>query len=133
MDVMEKLPEWVRTNKFYKAALKPGTQSFDPDYDDHRTEAGPEQANLISSHAFTSVDGVTYHYPMIDLDLNAALIPSSTEGHFHLYLNRTISHDKYRKMLEAMVEAGIVQKGILGQFDKYGSTTLRLPHIKKEY
>lgn len=88
-------------------------------------------ANLISSIPSSPNFRKGYHLPVIDLDLDCSLIPSSTPGHYHLYVNQLITHDNYKKLLEAMVECGIVQHGILEQFNREGFTCVRLPWVSK--
>lgn len=132
MNFYEKLPKWVWTNRLYHAKLKPGTESFDSSYDDERKIAGWENANLISSYAYTRADGVEMHTPIIDLDIEHMIVPSTTPGHGHLYINKEITYNQYLSLLEKMAECGIVQRGIVGQCQKYKGTTVRLPHIKKE-
>lgn len=51
------------------------------------------------------------HAPVLDIDFGAQLIPSTTNGHFHLYLDKKMSWEKYRQLLEALYEAGIIQRG----------------------
>lgn len=133
MPSLDSLPKWMRTNKLFRAKLKPGLgkQSFDPSWDDERRIATWEEANLVSSEVF-EVGGTVWHMPSIDLDLEAAIIPSSTPGHNHLYINKPMKAKQYRALLTALWDAGIIEHGILEQFDRHGSTTLRLPHIKKE-
>ena len=48
--------------------------------------------------------------PVIDLDLPCRLVESSTKGHYHLYIDKEIHIDQYIKIIDALVEAGIVQE-----------------------
>jgi hypothetical protein len=137
MNILEKLPEWVRANRYYTVDFTFVPDSKDENFskDDSPVDAGPMQANVISSICFgdpkSELDDV-YHYPLLDLDVKHELVPSSTPGHSHLYIKTRLGDAQYRKLLVALNEAGIIQKGILNQFDRYGATMLRLPHIKKE-
>lgn len=72
------------------------------------------------------------HAPALDLDFPCVLVPSSTKGHFHLYLNKPVPWSAYLKVLDAMVEAGLVEEGYVNAARRRGATHLRLPHIKKE-
>lgn len=65
-----------------------------------------EKANLILS---STREGM--HAPALDIDFPAQLIPSRTPGHFHLYLDTEISWKKYKKLLIALGEAGILEPG----------------------
>lgn len=79
-------------------------------------------ANLISSK---TEDG--FQAPAIDLDFPVDLIPSLTEGHFHLYLNKRLTWEQYKKLLNVMIEVGLVQKGWVESGSKWGCTFLRKP------
>lgn len=87
-----------------------------------------EAANVITSIVASNP---THHKLIIDLDLPAQLIPSSTEGHFHLYVDHEIEKEKYFKLLAALVEVGLVEEGYLAASAREGSTSVRLPWIKK--
>ena len=86
-----------------------------------------EQANLISSLCQTGK-----HAPVLDIDFPATLVPSSTEGHFHLYLDKEITWDKYVVLLKALQEAGICEEGFVRQSIRRGMSFLRRPEVKKE-
>jgi hypothetical protein len=86
-----------------------------------------EKANLIGSLTDKGM-----HMPLLDIDYDAALIPSSTPGHFHLYLNKAIKWDVYKKFLEAAAEAGIIQKGYADWSLARSQSFLRKPGVKKE-
>ena len=88
-----------------------------------------EKANVITSMV---ENRVTHHKVVLDIDLPAKLIPSSTPGHFHLYIDHEIEKDTYFKLVAAMVEAGLVEPGFLGASERRGYTAVRLPWIKKE-
>ena len=67
------------------------------------------------------------HSPVLDIDFEAQLIPSSTPGHFHLYLDKKISWNKYRQLLEALYEAGIIQRGFYESSLERKQTMVLLP------
>lgn len=71
------------------------------------------------------------HAPAIDLDLPAVLVPTSTFGHSHLYLDHEMCWDHYRRLLEVMVEAGLVETGFYESAIRRGTTLLRLPGVSK--
>lgn len=83
--------------------------------------------NLVASA--TDVPGV--HMPVIDLDCPHRLVPSSTEGHSHLYLDVPMSTVQYKKLIETLVEVGLLGEGNLRQFQAHGQTFVRKPHVKK--
>lgn len=88
-----------------------------------------EKANVITSMIATKV---THHKVIIDLDIPAQLIPSTTPGHFHLYIDHEMGKDAYFKLIAALVEAGLVEPGYLGASEARGYTAVRLPWVKKE-
>lgn len=90
-------------------------------------QSTPEEANAILS---VCDDGM--HAPCIDLDFPAYLIASSTPGHFHLYIDKKITWPQYRTILNAFKEAGLIQDGWWRNAMQERTTTLRLPHIRKE-
>ena|ERR1700752_2985164 len=92
-----------------------------------RTQVPRNEANLVGSRLH---DG--RHAPAIDVDHPCALVPSSTEGHYHLLIDKPMAWWRYRVLLRAMVFAGIVEKRYYQHSIKRKQTFLRLPHIKKE-
>lgn len=86
-----------------------------------------EEANLISSHIKDDI-----HAPVIDFDFPAYLIPSTSPGHFHLYLEKEMKWRDYKKLLDVMLEVGLIEKGWYDIAMKFEQTYARLPHIKKE-
>lgn len=71
-----------------------------------RVRATGENANLIAS---ALEDG--RHAPVLDIDFEARLVPSLTEGHYHLYLDRAMSWPRYRLLLWALKVAGVIEPG----------------------
>ena len=72
------------------------------------------------------------HKPVLDLDIPAVLLPSSTEGHFHLYIDKEMSWKSYKKLLTVLAEVGIIEEGYLRASVARKYTAVRLPWIKKE-
>lgn len=109
--------------RYYKADLS-------PDYDGaERIECSKEEANVVSSltQGFDNT-----HMPVLDIDYSAELIPSTTPGHFHLYLNREISWEQYRRLLLSMADCGLLEEGFMDASLGRGKSFVRLPHVKKE-
>lgn len=98
------------------------------DYDDGDLEV-PEanRANLISS---LCEDGL--HRPALDIDIPCRMVPSSTEGHCHLYFDTVaLTWVQYRKLLNALAEAGIIQPEYVQHSIDRGQTLLRVPGQRK--
>lgn len=86
-------------------------------------------ADIITSKIKGSAD---LHTIMLDLDVPAKLVPSSTEGHSHLYIDVKLDRDRYARLLGALQDAGVIQFGFAWGFAVRGATSLRLPWVTKE-
>lgn len=111
---------------FYKADLKDVNDTLVQ----KRMPVPEEEANLVSSF----VDGEHWqgHAPVIDLDFPCRLVESSTPGHFHLYMDRRISWERYKAVLKAMCDAGLVERGFYELSLARGATFVRKPGVMKE-
>jgi len=72
------------------------------------------------------------HMPVIDLDLDCALVESSTPGHYHLYINQEMSYGQYLNILQALTDAGVVQPGFNRFSRERGQGFVRYPGYTKE-
>lgn len=73
------------------------------------------------------------HRPVLDIDFPCYVIPSTTPGHFHLYLDPPdgMPWPAYEVLLEALARCGIIEKGFaLASIDRAVST-VRLPWVHK--
>lgn len=77
--------------------------------------------------------GDRFHRPVLDLDMNAALIPSATPGHFHLYIDKLIPWRKYEQLLIALSDCGIIEPGYMQASIDRGYSSARLPTKPKGY
>ncbi len=71
------------------------------------------------------------HKVVIDLDLPAQLIPSSTPGHFHLIIDKEMSWGEYTGLLLELARVGIVERGFVSASVSRGHTAVRLPWVPK--
>lgn len=71
------------------------------------------------------------HALLLDLDVPAYLVPSSTPGHSHLYVDVEIEQEDYWALLDALAKCGVIEKGYAQASKKKGGTFLRLPWVKK--
>jgi hypothetical protein len=93
-----------------------------------------DQAQVITSLVARDVGrplNAQHHKVVLDIDLPAKLIPSSTEGHFHLYIDKEIPWDVYVRLLTALASAGIIEQGYLSASLERGLTAVRLPWVRK--
>lgn len=101
-----------------------------PDSDD-RTPAGiHEGANAVCSR-FEGCATAT-HAIAIDLDVPAFLVPSSTPGHSHLYIDHPIGEADYYALLDLLAKVGVLEANYVTASKNKGGTHLRLPWVKKE-
>ena len=101
--------------------------SDSPDQSETRTECERNDANLISSDC-----GKGIHKPVLDFDFPCRLIPSSTEGCFHLYIDKPMDWDTYEKLLQTLNEVGLLQDGFAKKSIERKATFVRPPWIKKK-
>lgn len=113
------------------------------DYGEDHLAASLEDADLISSKVaapapqkldlfgFENDEVVETHKLVLDIDLPAKLIPSTTPDHYHLYIDKEIPADKYWDLVQAFVDAGLVEEGYLGASMRRGYTSARLPWVRK--
>ena len=80
------------------------------------------KANVITSMI---ADDLLRHKVVIDLDLPAKLVPSSTPGHFHLYIDHAMEAEAYFKLLRALSEAGIIEEGYYTASSDQGYSAVR--------
>lgn len=88
--------------------------------------ASIEKAELISSQTKNG-----RHRPLLDIDFPAMVIPSTTAGHCHLYIDKELSWDDYKKLLNLLADLEIIEHGYRGASLARGYSALRLPWIKK--
>lgn len=125
-------PQWLSNRKFwFSPELDDPTAN--PNYaDDNRYSVNNyEDANLVSSNVNDGGFNLNYHLPVLDIDYPAHLEPSTTEGHYHLYLNKRITWTQYCKIMDAMYEAGLLEAGFVKLSKKRGATFVRKPGHRK--
>tara|TARA_R110002020_G_scaffold404912_1_gene614997 strand:- start:40070 stop:40462 length:393 start_codon:yes stop_codon:yes gene_type:complete len=91
--------------------------------------AGVKHADIITSEVQNTNGEI--HKLVLDIDFPVKVVPSTTEGHFHLYIDKTMSKKVYFELVRAFVDAGLVEEGFLGASLERGFTGVRLPWIKK--
>lgn len=102
--------------------------------DDRRATTDPEEVEAISSCHRLDLDkpaAERRHALLIDIDQPAWLIPSSTGGHGHLYVDLEIPDDALWRFLDAAAEIGLVEEGYVGACKARGMTSLRAPWVEK--
>lgn len=91
-----------------------------------------EYASVVSSELDDGYpDRTPLHRVVLDIDWQAELVPSTTPGHYHLYINKAMTWDQYVKLLDVMAEVGLLQQGYVTASKVRKATMVRLPWIKK--
>jgi hypothetical protein len=106
------------------------------DGNDHEGVTDIEHANLITSiveaGGLSRLGGeFTQHKVVIDVDLPVIVLPSSTPGHHHLFIDKAMDWATYLAVLEVLTAAGIVEPGYLAAAERRGHTAVRLPWVRK--
>lgn len=125
----DKLPSFMKNHMTVRTTLR-GESDDQPGepWKSHPIET----ANLITSKAEEYPYGTEYHRPVLDIDFEARLIPSSTPGHYHLYLDKLIPKQTYMNLLTVLKQAGIIQHGFADAAEQRGASSVRLPWIMKD-
>lgn len=114
-------------------------------------------ANIVSSHikAFDPFRASHTHRPVLDLDRPytaqdalqidylfaeyslkpselVEVVPSTTEGHCHLYLQFMVPERQYMRILMYLAVFGLIETGYATASIARGGTFVRLPGVKKE-
>ena len=123
-----KLPKFVLNNH-----LAYMSSSSIPDYDNIDTPTDDlKRADMVTSKIDDDSAGEPQHKIILDLDYEVQVIPSSTEGHFHLYLDKTLPWSKYEKLLTVLGDLEVVEPGYARAAKRRKYTSVRLPWVKKE-
>lgn len=127
-----------KTNKLFRV-LKWAGDSSDPDSgnpanDEEVTDLN--EADIVTSMVrhtddYKRLTPRQMHTFVVDLDMPATLVPSSTPGHSHLYIDCYMQWEKYVAVLEAMADAGILERGYVGASKARGFTAVRLPWVRR--
>lgn len=94
-------------------------------------DASVEDATLIGSRLMDAP--VALHLPVIDIDFEARLLPSTTEGHYHLYLDgmRPLLWEEYCDLLCTLAETGVISERYVDHCLDRGQSLVRAPWTKK--
>lgn len=106
-----------------------------------RTSVPAGEGNLVSSLTGHDKNGNdlgdafdyyrSTHKPVLDVDLPCALVPSTTPGHFHLYIDKEMPWNDYIQLLDILAWLGIVEPGYVNAAKSRGATFVRAPGVKK--
>lgn len=92
-----------------------------------------QTAEITESNVVLSrLKDIDHHKVVIDLDMDAVLIPSSTPGHHHLIIDKTMPWNDYANLLASLRDAGLIQDGYYKASVNRGASVIRTPWTKKE-
>ena len=111
---------------FYNVELR--SDRYGMDYE-VRPECKAVDATVVSSE-LDEERGI--HTPMLDIDIPARLIESSTPGHSHLYIDKEMTWRQYKRLLRALMKAGIIEENYYKESVRRKASHLRPPWIEKE-
>jgi hypothetical protein len=97
-----------------------------------RRRVSEEKANLVSSLIDDGDEHTRMHAPVLDIDMPCRLVPSTTEGHFHLYIDKAMTWERYALLLNALMRAGIIEEGFYKMSMKREATFVRKPGVEKQ-
>lgn len=127
------------------------------DFAAYQGEATPcelADANVVTSLTRHSdvEPGKFLHAPVIDVDvpegkfwmrvlgsdlhglagMQSVWVPSTTEGHGHLYVDELMSEPAMWLLLIGLASCGLVEEGYVNASQMRGHTSVRLPWVKKQ-
>jgi hypothetical protein len=121
------------------------TSDYGPDRDVVQMRIGPQSANLVGSLCkdmmhrvavdidFDVADRICEILDMLELkDLPFMLVPSTTSGHWHLYVDKPMPWDEYEDLLARMVKLQIISAEYFGMSVQREMTRLRRPGVRKD-
>lgn len=73
------------------------------------------------------------HAPALDIDMPCTLRASKTPGHHHLLIDKEMTWRQYKRLMRALVRAGIVEKGYYHASRKKGASFLFLPTPRERW
>lgn len=141
-DIGTRLPGWLalRFNDLTKWRgidwKRAGTSDKMAESDGRSPAASLPVTEVLDSHladcpADLHPSELCHHMPMVDIDLQAVLLGSTTAGHHHLYVNHTVYWKDYKALLKAMAQVGLIEQGYCNVSIARGGTSLRAPWIRK--
>lgn len=100
--------------------------------EDYKTQDGDTTVyrfteNLRDARLVSSKLPSGKHLFAVDIDMPAALVPSSTKGHYHLYIDHEMTWETYERLLLALADAGLIEHGYADASISRGATHLRTP------
>jgi hypothetical protein len=88
------------------------------------------ESNSVGSKIISGY-GAGAHMPVLDLDMDVMLLPSSTPGHHHLYIYKPMPWPEYSLLMNILAHVGILQPGYVRASHTRIESFLRTPWTRK--
>lgn len=105
--------------------------STNPDYDGKNEPTDDLKRAEVILSTVAGDYSQNMHRPVLDIDMPVYVIPSSTEGHHHLYIDKEMTWSQYEKLLTVLADVGIIERGYASACKSRKHSAVRLPWIKK--
>ncbi len=125
--LLSRLPRFARKHQLANIPTGPNDPAEDDYSSEHVEVEDIESADIVLSHE----PSTNLHRPILDIDFPVSVIPSSTPGHHHLYIDKPMPWLQYKVLLRALEEAEIIEPGYANVSIARGYTSVRLPWVKK--
>lgn len=86
--------------------------------------------HVANSNIITSVANDGYHYPVLNFDFPVRVYPSTTPGHYHVYLDKPIESEVYFAFLDYLNEMGLTDRRWTRSAHHLGASWVRLPWVQ---
>lgn len=70
--------------------------------------------------------------PLLELAVPVRVVPSSSSGHFHVYLDVQMPWRDYRRLCRRLMKAGVIGRNFLNLTEQWGMSMLFRPGLTKE-
>lgn len=125
-DIARKLRRWVWTRKEDQSDYNDGEDRAEEreEYD------GPLSGAQLLGSAIAGKPGK--HALVLDLDVPAVLVPSTTPGHSHLYVDVEVDFWQIEAVMKALVDARVLEVGYYNAALRRQATYVRTPWAPKD-
>lgn len=124
------LLSFVRHLRFRRGELQhDSNQQVSAYVDEELAIADWTDANLVTSRY--EGEGIETHALLLDLDVEHIYVPSSTEGHGHLYVNLKLTRTEWERVMRELAAVGVISAGYRHHSARRGYASLRPPWVKK--
>lgn len=128
---------------FYDMVHKYSLRKAIVDFDQSRSSSDPTQQERIRSeniqyheaNAISSliIDGPNkgLHLPVLDIDLDCCVVPSSTPGNHHLVIGKPMTFEDYTELMAILRDVEILEPGYVAAAERRKETWIRTPWTRK--